>query len=166
MQALSSIVLVACVAASGCATLARDDVQHIDIRVLGPDGRSISDAVCRLSNGTQQLAGNSPMMHTPIERSGRDLEIECRKPGLPVARAMASARMSSNVLVAIQPFSMTMVDHLTGRMYDYADRIDLVIGKEVLIERDGVGHPVIVRTMSLGSLADAANTAAIRELYR
>ena len=77
----------------GCATLSKDELQPIDVRVFDLDGHQV-DASCRLTNGAQTVVGNAPLFRVPVSRSGSDLVIECARPGTPVARAVAVSRSS------------------------------------------------------------------------
>ena len=83
----------------GCATLSKDELQPIDVRVFDLDGHQV-DASCRLTNGAQTVVGNAPLFRVPVSRSGSDLVIECARPGTPVARA-ASTNCRSRRLNAI-----------------------------------------------------------------
>lgn len=153
MRRLAATALLSCFGLVGCATLSRDETQPVDIRVLGLDGRPVDDAVCHVTNSAQDLSGNSPMLRTDVVRSSSDLVIECRKPGLPPARATAISRVNSGLMLAVQPMTMSFVDHLTGRMYDYPVRIELVVGKSIVVDRNVDGRPVMVESLPLGTMA-------------
>lgn len=128
----SVVLLVALLA--GCATLSKDETQPLDIRVFDLDGRQV-DASCRLVNGSQTMVGNAPLFRLPVSRSGSDLVIECTRPGLPPARAVAVSRSSNAVALVIQPLASTVIDHFSGRIYDYPEHMDLVLGRELVFDR-------------------------------
>ncbi len=144
----------------GCATLSKDELQPIDVRVFDLDGHQV-DASCRLTNGAQTVVGNAPLFRVPVSRSGSDLVIECARPGTPVARAVAVSRSSGALAVVLQPFATTVIDHLTGRVYDYPTQLDLVLGREMVFDRSAAdARPVEVRAVPVSSVAAAAAAGA------
>ncbi|HEU4623018.1 MAG TPA: hypothetical protein VFS42_12415 [Burkholderiaceae bacterium] len=151
LLALNVFVLSA-VLLAGCATLTKESRQTIDVQVFDSNGRAVSDAACRLDNWSESLFGNSPLIRVSVERSGSDLVIECRKPGLLPARAIAVSRATTGLIMAIQPIATTVIDHLTGRMYDYPHTVRLVIGRErVFVE--GRETPVSDEPLPIETLA-------------
>lgn len=137
---------------SGCATLTKESRQTIDVQVFDSNGRAVSNAVCRLDNSSEALFGNSPLIRVTVERSVSDLIIECRKTGLPPARAIAVSGQTTGLVMALQPVATTVIDHLTGRMYDYPKTIRLVVGRERVYVH-GKEVPVSDEPLSLETLA-------------
>ena len=127
---LSLAVLVAAVAgASGCATLTRDGEQRVDIMVRNQDGRPIN-AKCRVENSSGVIVGNAPLMQVPVDRSGSDLVVECTPfNGAPVARGVAVSRSVTSLALVVQPLAASVIDGMSGRMFDYPSSIVLVSGK-------------------------------------
>jgi hypothetical protein len=157
------IALLAALLSSGCATLARDGEQSIDIVVRDMDGRQVA-ARCSVSNGSSVVTGNAPMFHLPVDRSGSNLKIECQPDGgLPVARAQVISRTVSNLIVVVQPVASTLIDHMTGRLYDYPSRIVLVSGRSRVFDKSTDGDaPTQDRAVSLDSVAERPHASSIR----
>lgn len=128
------LIVILVFALGGCATLSKEDAQVVDVRVFNLEGRQV-EASCRMVNGAQTMVGNSPLFRVPVSRSGSDLVIECSRPGMPPARAVAVSRSSHAIALVVQPFATTMIDHFTGRLYDYPVRMDLVLGRELVFDR-------------------------------
>ncbi len=151
LRVLSLILLAS--ALGGCATLSKDESQPVDVRVFDLDGRQV-DASCRLVNGALTMVGNAPLFRVPVSRSGSDLVIECARPGMPVARAVAVSRSSNAVAMVLQPLATTVIDHLTGRVYDYPDQMDLVLGRELVFDRrSDDARPVQSRVIPVSQMA-------------
>lgn len=104
------------------------------------------------------------MFHLPVDRSGSNLKIECQPDGgLPVARAVLISRSVSNLMVVVQPVASTVIDHLSGRLYDYPTRIVLVSGRSRVFDKSSDGDaPTQDRAVSLGNVAERPHTSSIR----
>jgi hypothetical protein len=123
-------VLSAAALASGCATAVKTDTQPLDVLLKLPDGSSRVSAVCVLSNSANKVTGNAPMLSVDIQRSGSDLQIDCRSADGMTGRAVAVSRMRTQGVGAVLA-GMTghVIDHITGKLYDYPRRIEVVLGR-------------------------------------
>ncbi len=155
-------VILLAFALGGCATLSKDESQTIDVRVFDLDGHQV-DATCRLTNGSQVMVGNAPLFRVPVPRSGSDLIIECARPGMAVARAVAVSRSSGAWSVVFQPFATTVIDHLTGRIYDYPVQMDLVLGRELRFDRRSAdARPVEAKAIPVSQMASAPAATTVK----
>jgi hypothetical protein len=143
--------------ASGCATLTRDGEQRVDIMVRTMDGRALPSK-CRVENSSSVTVGNSPLMQVPVDRSASDLVIECTPfNGSPVARATAVSRSSTMLAVVIQPVAATLVDTMSGRMFDYPRKIVLVSGKARTFDMSSASiDPIDEKPIGLNNVADVS----------
>lgn len=155
-------VIMLAFALGGCATLSKDESQSVDVRVFDLDGHQV-DATCRMTNGAQTMVGNAPLFRVPVARSGSDLIIECSHPGTPVARAVAVSRSSGAWSVVLQPFATTLIDHLTGRVYDYPVQMDLVLGRELVFDRRSAdARPVEAKAIPVSHVASAPAETTVK----
>ncbi|CAN5264830.1 hypothetical protein BH09PSE6_BH09PSE6_34410 [soil metagenome] len=142
--------------ASGCATLMRDGEQKIDIVVHNLDGRAVG-AKCRVENSSGVTVGNAPLMQVPIDRSASDLVIECTpfSKSLQVARAPAVSRSVTTFAVVIQPVAASVIDTMSGRMFDYPTKLVLVTGKARTFDlSSNKPGPIEERAIGLSNVAD------------
>jgi len=137
-------VILLAFALGGCATLSKDESQSVDVRVFDLDGHQV-DASCRLTNGTQTMVGNAPMFRVPV------------------ARAVAVSRSSGAWSVVFQPFATTVIDHLTGRIYDYPVQMDLVLGRELVFDRRSTdARPVEAKAIPMSHVASVPADTTVK----
>ncbi|CAN5369431.1 hypothetical protein BH10PSE17_BH10PSE17_17970 [soil metagenome] len=142
--------------ASGCATIMRDGEQKVDIMVHNLDGRAIG-AKCRVENTSGAVIGNAPMMQVSIDRSASDLVIECVpfNKSLQVARATAVSRSVTTFAVVIQPVAASVMDAMSGRMFDYPTKLILVSGKARTFDlSSNKPGPIGEKAIGLSNVAD------------
>jgi hypothetical protein len=148
MAALSGSLL------SGCATLTGEPTQVINVQTFDARGRAIEGMRCKVSNGSLEYFGNSPLFGLSVRRSSSDLEIQCNRGPL-IARATAVSRGNSAaaVMKAVLPggTASTVVDHMTGYRYSYPTDLHLRVGQHLVFDAsdDELGRP------SKGVLADS-----------
>lgn len=139
---------------SGCATITGDATQFINVRTLDARGNSVEGMRCKVTNGSAEYFGNSPMFGLAVRRSSSDLEIQCHR-GVHTARATAVSRGSNAaaLMKAALPggAASTVVDHITGYRYSYPTDVQLRIGQHLVFDAndDELGRP------SRGVLADS-----------
>jgi hypothetical protein len=156
-------LMLASLVTSGCATLSREGEQTIDVVVRDMEGRQVP-ARCTVINGSAVVSGNAPMFHLPVDRSASDIKIECQPVGgLPVARAVVVSHSVSSLMMVVQPVASTVIDHLSGRMYQYPERIVLVSGRSRVYDSSGDGDvPTVDRAVSLGNVAERPHSTSLR----
>jgi len=123
---------------SGCATLAGDSTQKLNIQTIDAEGRIVEGMSCHVSNASANYVGVTPMFDMRIRRSSSPLVVECRRDGLALARAVVVSRA-----VEMQPLqlllpggsSMMVLDHLTGYMYAYPRWVRLQVGADMVFDR-------------------------------
>jgi hypothetical protein len=133
---LPVLLLAVAAASSGCATASKSEYQGLDVFVKLPEGTPRAGVVCVLSNRTGKITGNAPMLNVSVERSGSDLEVSCRTQNGLTGRAVAVSRIQTNGVGALLA-GMTghVIDHMTGKLYDYPRRIEVAIGRDRVFEQ-------------------------------
>jgi hypothetical protein len=125
-------------ALTGCATLAGDATQKLNIQTVDKEGQVVEGMSCHADNASAQYVGVTPMFDMRVRRSASPLVVECRRDGVPLARAVVVSRG-----VNIQPAqmllpggtSMMIIDHLSGYMYAYPRWIRLQVGTDMVFDR-------------------------------
>jgi hypothetical protein len=126
------------VLASGCATMNGSSTQPIIIQTVDGEGRTIEGMSCRVSNGSRDYVGDTPMFDLQVRRSSAPLVVECRGDGRAMARAVLVPRADRMVpaqLLLPGGSSLMVVDHLTGFMYAYPRWIRLQPGTDMVFDR-------------------------------
>jgi hypothetical protein len=130
-------LLLAC-ALSGCATLAGDPTQKLNIQTVDGEGRVVEGMSCRASNASADYVGVTPMFDTQVRRSSSPLVIECRRDGVAMARAVVVSRavnMQPAQMLLPGGSSLMIIDHLTGYMYSYPRWVRLQVGADMVFDR-------------------------------
>lgn len=119
---------------AGCATLSVPSRQSIQILAFDALDRPVPNMECRLTNDHGEARARTPAFDVPVQRSGSDLEIECRR-GSEVAMGTVAPRRD-RMEQAMLPFGSLAVafDHLTGHLYSYPTVIRLRIGQHLRFE--------------------------------
>lgn len=139
----ASIVRLLCAALavgwlSGCATLAGDSTQKLNIQTVDTEGRVVDGMSCRASNNSADYVGVTPMFNMQVRRSSSPLVVECRRDGVPLARAVVVSRaVNMQPLQLLLPggTSMMVLDHITGYMYAYPRWVRLQVGTDMVFDR-------------------------------
>ncbi|MGL4575493.1 MAG: hypothetical protein ACRCV9_11980 [Burkholderiaceae bacterium] len=148
---------------SGCATATKSEYQSLDVFVKLPEGAPKAGVVCVLSNRASKVTGNAPMLSVSVERSGSDLEVLCRTQNGLTGRAVAVSKIQTHGLGAVLA-GMTghVIDHMTGKLYDYPRRIEVAIGRNRVFEQ-GAGIAAVSDVPLPGSNLAQTTDKAIAE---
>jgi hypothetical protein len=129
---------------AGCATVTGTPTQSVHIQTEDLLGRPMSGMRCRVTNGSAEYFGDSPMFNLQVRRSASDLEIECRR-GQWVARGTAVSRgtIVSDALKTLLPggTAMLVVDHVSGYRYSYPTWVRLRVGQHLVFDADNEAGP-------------------------
>jgi hypothetical protein len=164
---LSAAAFVA-LALGGCATLAGDSTQKLNIQTVDKDGRAIDGMSCRASNASAEYVGVTPMFDMQVRRSHSALVVECRRDGYPLARGVIVSRgVNMQPIQMLLPggTSMMVIDHLTGFMYAYPRWVRLQVGTDMVFDRrdeNGRGPTPGLITRQFDDFVRYASTATSR----
>lgn len=123
---------------TGCATLTGDATQKINIQVVDAEDRSVDGMSCKVSNAWYDYVGVTPMFDMHVRRSDSPLIVECRRDGLPLARAVIVSRaVNMQPLQLLLPggTSMMALDHFSGYIYSYPRWIRVRVGTDMVFDK-------------------------------
>ena len=123
---------------SGCATLTGEATQKISIQANDAEDRSVDGMSCLVTNTSAEYVGVTPMFDMRVRRSASPLIVECRRDGLPLARAVIVSRaVNMQPLQLLLPggTSMMVVDHFSGFIYSYPRWIRVRVGTDMVFDR-------------------------------
>ena len=141
---------------AGCETLRREPNQLLEIEALDAHDRPVDGMVCKI--GDSPALVTLPAGGVPVRRSFANREIDCRR-GAEIAKATEVPRRDG-VEQALVPFGSiaVLIDHVTGRSYEYPTTLRLRVGRHVTLEHGGEAR--IVKTEILPQPASAVTAAA------
>lgn len=126
----------AVVLATGCASITGSEMQQLALTTKGENAQTIEGAKCKLQNDKGAWEATSPgFVH--IRRSAEDLTVECKKEGfkdgLLKAVSRAAGSMFGNIIFG--GGIGAVIDHTSGKGYNYPDALPVEMGKSVLVDR-------------------------------
>jgi hypothetical protein len=129
---LSAVVLFI----SGCASVVNDSTQVLKVDAKSPDGSILEGTDCKISNDRATVIFKSGET-TQIPRSASDLDITCKKPGLPDAYGRAISRANGGMWgnVVLGGGIGALVDHNRGNAYSYPEWIQVVFGQSLIFDK-------------------------------
>lgn len=156
---------------SGCATITGDTAQSIRVETVALDGSEVKDAECELANEYGSYRLKTPGQIT-VRRSSGDLNVTCKKEGLPDAGARAISRVNGGMFgnIIFGGGIGAIIDHSKGTGYSYPSWMRMMFGKVLAFDRtdDKEGQPSVskepddkpVVTAQGGASSDAASASA------
>ncbi len=157
-----SIVLIAFLSCSGCASVVNDSTQPMKIETKTQSGDLVSGAECKLSNDYGTISAKSGDT-TQVRRSSKDLDIVCKAPKFPDANARAVSRANGGMWgnIVLGGGIGAIIDHNKGTAYTYPTWIQLIFGKTLGFDRSAEkeGQPTL-GTEPAGSPTTPATAAS------
>ena len=136
MRFLRSMLYLATLICSGCATITSSESQPVMVTALRGDGAPAEKAECKLANDKGIWSIVAPGVAS-VRRSDEDLLVECSKPGEPDGKVKAVSRahggMFGNILFG--GVVGAVIDHNKGTGYEYPERIEVVMGRSLVLDR-------------------------------
>lgn len=157
------LIVAACVAATGCASVINDTTQPMKVETRTETGEAVTGAECRMANNHGSVSFKSGAT-VDARRSGEDLEIVCRHPDKPDANARAISRTNGGMLgnIIIGGGIGAIIDHNRGTAYTYPSWVQLVFGKSLVFDRnyETEGQPAVATTSNLSPTVATSSGAA------
>ena len=137
MKSVIPFASILCISTlSGCASITTDAMQPVDVKTKSKQGQSITQAKCTLSNEKGNWSVVTPNTVSVHKASG-ELAVNCKKANQPDGNAKAISRagagMYGNILIG--GGIGAVIDHNSGKAYNYPDKIDVIMGETVTIDR-------------------------------
>ena len=131
--------LLACVMiaalTSGCSTLTGSTTQSVSVRTKDQSGTEVSEAACDLVNkdGTWFIKTPGSVV---IHRSNDDLQVTCKKEGVPTGTAAVVSQVKGSMIgnIVFGGGIGAIMDHANGSAYEYPTLLDIVMGSSIKIE--------------------------------
>jgi hypothetical protein len=156
------LLISACLAATGCATVMNEATQTIKVETQTANGETVAGADCKMSNDRESVSVKSGGT-TDVRRSASDLDIVCTHPDNPDASARAISRANSGMFgnIIIGGGIGAIIDHNKGTAYTYPTWIRLVFGKVMVFDRNSEkdNGPVAGETTGATNTSTASRSA-------
>lgn len=134
MRNLSIAAVILAAMASGCSTITQSETQPVSL-TSHYQGKPV-ESLCTLKNDRGTWESKSPANVT-VRKSGEDLEVTCRKEGLPdgILKAISRAAGSMFGNIIFGGGVGALIDHSKGTGYDYPDQLPVKMGESVVVDK-------------------------------
>lgn len=128
------IAFAAAVANVGCASITQSENQSLALTATY-QGKSI-DPTCHLKNDKGSWDSKAPANVT-VRKSGEDLEVTCKKDGMPDGLLKAISRAAGSMFgnIIFGGGIGAIIDHNKGTGYDYPDQLPVKMGESVVVDK-------------------------------
>lgn len=129
-----ALILAASVLATGCSSLTQSDSQSLSLTATYQGKPVESD--CKLTNDRGSWDAKSPA-NVMVRKSNEDLNVVCKKEGLPDGLLKAISRAAGSMFgnIILGGGIGAMIDHSNGRGYDYPIQLPVKMGESVVADK-------------------------------
>lgn len=134
-------VIVALTLLTGCSTITQDSGQSLALTATH-EGKPI-DAECKLDNDKGQWTAKTPSNVT-VRKSGEDLNVTCKKEGVPDGLLKAISRAAGSMWgnIIFGGGVGAIIDHNKGTGYDYPNQLPVKMGESIVVDKKTESQPV------------------------
>jgi len=128
------ISFAAAISSVGCSTITQSEGQPLSL-TASYQGKPV-DPECRLKNDKGSWDAKAPANIT-VRKSNEDLEVTCKKEGMPdgILKAISRAAGSMFGNIVFGGGIGALIDHSKGTGYDYPDQLPVKMGESVVVDK-------------------------------
>ncbi len=136
----SIAVLIAAVASVGCSTITQSESQSLSLTATYQD--KPVDPECHLTNDKGSWDTKAPA-NVAVRKSNEDLEVTCKKEGMPngILKAISRAAGSMFGNIIFGGGIGAIIDHSKGTGYDYPHQLPVKMGESVVVDKKTEAQP-------------------------
>lgn len=127
-------ILAAAFAGVGCSTITQSESQSLALTATYQD--KPVDPECRLANDKGNWSSKAPSI-VAVRKSNEDLEVTCKKEGMPdgILKAVSRAAGSMFGNIIFGGGIGAIIDHNKGTGYDYPNQLPVKMGESVIVDK-------------------------------
>jgi len=131
---LFAISFAAAVSSVGCSTITQSEGQPLSLTATY-QGKPV-DPECRLKNDKGSWDAKAPA-NVNVRKSNEDLEVTCKKEGMPDGLLKAISRAAGSMFgnIIFGGGIGALIDHSKGTGYDYPDQLPVKMGESVVVDK-------------------------------
>lgn len=128
------ISFAAAISSVGCSTITQSEGQPLSL-TASYQGKPV-DPECRLKNDKGSWDAKAPANVT-VRKSNEDLEVTCKKEGMPDGLLKAISRAAGSMFgnIIFGGGIGALIDHSKGTGYDYPDQLPVKMGESVIVDK-------------------------------
>ncbi len=145
-----ALTIIAALANAGCSTITQSEMQTLSL-TASFKGEPIQSE-CQLKNDKGNWEAKAPS-NVAVRKSNEDLEVTCKKEGMPdgllKAVSRAAGSMFGNILFG--GGIGALIDHSKGTGYDYPNQLPVKMGESVVVDKKAESQPAQAAQQACGS---------------
>jgi hypothetical protein len=120
--------------AAGCSTITQSETQSLALTATY-ESKPV-EATCQLKNDKGAWDAKAPANIT-VRKSNEDLEVTCKKEGMPDGLLKAISRAAGSMFgnIVFGGGIGAIIDHNTGKGYDYPNQLPVKMGESVVVDK-------------------------------
>lgn len=129
-----ALTLAAAITSSGCSTITQSEGQSLALTATY-QGQPV-EPTCQLKNDKGSWDSKAPANVT-VRKSGEDLEVTCKKEGMPDGLLKAISRAAGSMWgnIIFGGGIGAIIDHNKGTGYDYPDQLPVKMGESIVVDK-------------------------------
>ena len=143
------ITFAAAITSVGCSTITQSESQSLSL-TASYQGKPV-DSECRLKNDKGSWDSKSPA-NVSVRKSNEDLEVTCKKEGMPDGLLKAISRAAGSMFgnIIFGGGIGAIIDHSKGTGYDYPDQLPVKMGESVIVDKKPSNQQVAQQSCPAG----------------
>lgn len=127
-------VLAVAAAVSGCSSITQSEMQPLSLTATY-EGKPV-EADCKINNDKGNWTARTPS-NVSVRKSNEDLEVACKKEGMPdgILKAISRAAGSMFGNIIFGGGIGAIIDHNKGTGYDYPNQLPVKMGESVVVDK-------------------------------
>jgi len=129
-----AIVIALPILTAGCSTITQSETQSLALTATY-EAKQV-EATCQLKNDKGAWDAKAPSNVT-VRKSNEDLEVTCKKEGMPDGLLKAISRAAGSMFgnIVFGGGIGAIIDHNTGKGYDYPNQLPVKMGEAVVVDK-------------------------------
>lgn len=134
------IALAAAVTSVGCSTITQSETQPLSLTASYQE--KPVEVQCQLKNDKGSWDAKAPS-NVNVRKSNEDLEVTCKKEGMPDGLLKAISRAAGSMFgnIILGGGIGAIIDHSKGTGYDYPDQLPVKMGESVVVDKKPGNQP-------------------------
>ena len=133
-QAVLAVILCPMLLTAGCSTITQSENQSLALTATY-DSKPV-EVSCELRNDKGSWDVKTPS-NVSVRKSNEDLEVTCKKDGMPdgILKAISRAAGSMFGNIIFGGGIGAIIDHTKGTGYDYPNQLPVKMGESVIVDK-------------------------------
>jgi hypothetical protein len=131
---IATPIVAATVLLTGCSSITQSEMQSVALTATY-QGKPV-EPECKLVSDRGNWDAKAPS-NVSVRKSGEDLNVTCKKEGMPDGLLKAISRVAGSMFgnIIIGGGIGAIIDHSNGKGYTYPDQLPVKMGESVVVDK-------------------------------